>query len=77
MPSTAGGGGGKDDLRTVAVVPRPSEETLPLAGGGLSSSGGTGAYSSTVVGLDWGRFSDDGRSMTATTMARARRARGG
>jgi hypothetical protein len=56
---------------------RPSDETLPCGGGWFSSDGGTGAYSRTVVGFDWGRFSEDGSTITTARTASARRINGG
>jgi hypothetical protein len=58
-------------------VLKPSDDTLPAGGGWFSSSGGTGAYSRTVVGLDWGRFRAEGRMRTAMATAAASTINGG
>ncbi len=59
--------------RKLDEVPSPNADTFPCVSDGVSSSGGTGAYSAMVVGLVWGMFSADGRMIrvirTAVTRA--------
>lgn len=56
-------------LRRLADVPNPRADTFPEVSGGASSSGGTGAYSAMVVGLVWGMFRAEGRTITAIRTA--------
>ncbi|MCA1841571.1 MAG: hypothetical protein LC723_14950, partial [Actinobacteria bacterium] len=57
--------------------PNPRVEMLPTSGGGVVSSGGTGAYSRTVDGFDWGMLSELGRTRTVMKIAMARLTNGG
>ncbi len=76
--SKVGGGCGLAGASRVSdrLYGRLSDERLDVTGGALSC-GGTGAYSRTVPGLDWGRFSDDGRRVRTIAKASASSSSGG